>query len=102
MLIEVSIDGGLKIDAAFGAMPLPAPRRRATDLGSAGQRRQPVGRVKDDPGALHVLEPPPAVADDLRQMRAVFGGDDHKNTLDHAGRFARLGPSVNPMIAHVH
>src|SRR3984893_12083920 len=47
-------------DALLGIMLLPALHRRAADAGFAGdlQRRQPVGRVKDEPGALRVLERP--------------------------------------------
>jgi len=92
------------VDALFGIVTLPAPHYRATDTSSAGdlQRRQPVGRVKHNPGALHVLERPASIADDRGKSRAVFGRDNHTNRLGHAGRLAWPAPIVNPMIASVH
>jgi len=85
-------------------MSLPAPHRRAADAGFAGdlQRRQSVGRVEDDPGALHVLERPVSIADDGGKPRAIFDRDNHGNGLRHAGRIARRAMIVNPMIVSVH
>jgi hypothetical protein len=84
-------------DALLGIMLLPALHRRAADAGFAGdlQRRQPVGRVKDDPGALRVLERPVSIADDRAKARAIFDRDNHRNGLRHAGRIARPAPIVN-------
>ena len=92
------------VDAALGVMALPAPHRRAADPGATGhlQRRQAVSRMKDNAGALHMLERPAAVADDRGEPRTILSGDDHRYGLGHAGRLARLGPSVNPMFRSVH
>lgn len=92
------------LDATLGVVPLPAPHRRAADVGAARhlQHRQSVGRVQDDPGALHVLERPAAVADNGGKTRAVGGGNDYGNGLAHAPRFAQPDDFVNPMIGSMH
>ena len=92
------------VDAALGVMPLPAPHRRSADVGSPRhfQRRQSVGGMQDDPGALHVFERPASVASDRGQAHAVLGGDDHRNGLGHTRRLARSDRIVNPLNTSVH
>jgi hypothetical protein len=91
-------------NASFRVMPLPAPHRRSADLGAASNfhRGQPVSRMEDDPGALHMLERPAAVRDDRGQAREILGGNDHGNGLSHADRIARPAATVNPIFGSVH
>jgi hypothetical protein len=92
------------LHALLGIVTLPPPHGRAADTSSARdlQRRQPVGRLKYNPGALHVLQRPASITDDRGKSRAVFGRDNHTNRLGHACRLAWPTSIVNPMIASVH
>ena len=92
------------VDTTLGVMPLPAPHRWPANFGAARhlQNWQSVGRIQDDPGALHVLERPAAIADDRGKARAVGGGNDHGNGLCHANRLVWPNPIVNPMIGSLH
>lgn len=91
------------VDPALGEVPLPAPHRRATVPGAPGPPPAlAVALMHDDPGALHMLERPAAVADDRGKSRAVLRGDDHGNGLYHEQRLARFGFAVNLISASVH
>ena len=92
------------IDAFIGIVPLPAPNRGTADARASGdlESRQPVCRVEDDPGTLHVFERQASIADDRGQPRVILSTHDHGHRLTHATRIARPRKIVNPMIVSVH
>ena len=87
-----------------GEAALPAPHRRPADAGAPRHfgNRQSVGRMKNNPRPLNMLQRPAPIADDSGQSRAVLGSYNHTNIMGHNPRFARLSPFVNQSYVSVH
>jgi hypothetical protein len=83
---------------------LPAPHRRPADACPPRHFRnvQSVGRMKNNPRPLNMLQRPAPITDDSGQSRAVLGSNDHTNILCHDHSIARPQGNVNPMFVPVH
>jgi hypothetical protein len=92
------------IHVFFGVALLLAPNRRAAYAGPTRhfENGQSIGRVQHNAGALYVFERPASISTNRGQARAFRSGDDHRNGLSHAFRFARSAAFVNPMSVSVH
>ena len=84
---------------------LPAPNGRAADsrraerLPATGKR---AAEKENDARPLHMFERTITVAGNGEQTLAIFGGDDHIDSLGHAARLAHPAKFVNPLSVSVH
>jgi hypothetical protein len=92
------------VDASFSLAPLPAPHRRTTAAraGGNGEHRQQLGRDKNNPSALNVLQRPATVANDRGQARAILGRNNHGDSLGLGLRIPQYRAVVNPARVSVH
>lgn len=92
------------IKALLGIALLPAPHRRAASPAAPCNIKdgQAIGRIENDPRPLHMLLRPVTIADDRRQLRSLFNGENEANSLSHTFSMARFANSVNLLNASVH
>jgi hypothetical protein len=90
--------------ALFGVAALPAPDRGSADAGAPGDLgdAQPIGRMEDDPGALHVLQGLVPIGDERLETSAILTADEGADVLSHPPRMPHPSPCLNPMNAPVH
>ncbi len=92
------------INTRLGIPPLPAPDRRAADIGKPGNLSdvQSVGRMQNDPRTGHMLLGAVTIGEDRFQANTILSRDKGAYSLGHADGIAYPTDNVNPMNASVH
>jgi hypothetical protein len=92
------------LDAGGDEALLPAPHRRAADLGVSCDLGdgQPLGRAKNDPGPCAMLLRAVAIGDDRLETNTILSRDQGTDDLSHRGSMPRSHVAMNPLNASVH